>query len=143
MKKGKLLLVDDEEMILKKSKLLLEEYADEIKTALNGKIALDLIKQEEFHCIVCDINMPVMNGIEVIKAVRELKIETPFIFYTGHGSEELMKEAIKYGAFDFLDKPGLDGLEEIVQRGLAEGTGEKDPSDADFVSEYQKLLTDT
>lgn len=138
--KGNLLIVDDEEMILKKSKILLEDLADEIFTAINGFEALKILENEVIDCIVCDINMPGMSGIDVIKEVRNRKIEVPFIFYTGHGSDSLMREAIKYGAFDFLDKPSLDGLEEVVERGLNSSIKIEESEDSNFMSEYQKLM---
>lgn len=139
-KKGNLLIIDDEDLILKKSKILLEDLADEIYTANNGFLALETLQQNAIHCIVCDINMPGMSGIDVIKEVRKRNIEIPFIFYTGHGSDSLMKEAIKYGAFDFLDKPSLDGLEEVVERGLKTSMKTEFQDDANFMSEYQKLI---
>jgi DNA-binding NtrC family response regulator len=141
--KGNLLIVDDEPLLLKKLKLNLEDYADIIFTAQNGRDALHILETKEVHCIVCDINMPLMNGVEVLKEIREKKSDTPFIFYTGHGNKELMLEAAKYGAFDFLDKPNLDGLEEVVERGLKHGqfksTSELNDS-IQFISEYTKLL---
>lgn len=142
MKKGNLLLVDDEEHILQPLVYILGEYADELFTASNGQDALDLIEKNEIHCIVCDINMPVLNGVDVIKQVRDKNNEVPFIFYTAHGSEELMMEAAKYGAFDFLDKPNMDGLEEVVEKALKVGIneGQTEVSPDDFMSEYQKLL---
>jgi two-component system nitrogen regulation response regulator NtrX len=141
--KGNLLIVDDEVMLLKTLKLNLLEYADDIFTAENGREALEKIEKELIHCIICDINMPKMNGVDVIKALRDKGINTPFIFYTGHGNHELMLEAAKHGAFDFLNKPNLDGLEEVVQRGLKAGVTkeadqELDPSE--FMSEYAMLL---
>lgn len=141
MKKGNLLLIDDEEMILESSKMLLQDIADNIFTAISGKKGLEIIEKENIHCVVCDINMPEMNGVEVIQRVREMNNNVPFIFYTGHGSEQLMREVIKFGAFDFLDKPALDGLEETISRGLREGIGESKPDDPmAFISEYQKIL---
>lgn len=141
MSKGNLLLIDDEEMILESSKMLLADIADNIFTANSGKAGLEILRGEEIHCIVCDINMPDMNGVEVIQHVRKLNPNIPFIFYTGHGSDKLMREAIKYGAFDFLDKPALEGLEETIQRGLREGmSGAKTSDPLAFVSEYQKML---
>jgi YesN/AraC family two-component response regulator len=145
MKKGNLLLIDDEELILKGLKFYLEDYVDEIFLAENGAEGLKIAKEKEVHCIICDINMPVMNGVEVIKGLRATDNDVPFIFYTGHGNHELMMEAIKYGAFDFLNKPSMDGLEDVVVRGLAEGlhrnsgVPERDPES--FVSEYQELLS--
>lgn len=141
-RKGNLLIVDDEDMILDRVEILLEDIADNIYTAVNGKIALEVLNTESIDCILCDINMPVMNGIELIKEVRAKNIETPFIFYTGHGSREHMMEVVKYGAFDFLNKPALDNLEDVVARGLAAGVGADAPADDDFVSEYQQLMED-
>lgn len=139
-KLGNLLLVDDEELILEKSKILLEDLADEIYTAIDGTLALKLLECNEIHCVVCDINMPGLNGIDVIKEVRKRNIDIPFIFYTGHGSTQLMREAIKYGAFDFLDKPSLDGLEEVVQRALATSLDKDCVEEHDFTTEYQNML---
>lgn len=140
--KGNLLLIDDEEMILESSKLLLEGLADNIFTASSGKKGLEIFKSNQIHCIVCDINMPEMNGVEVIEKIRDINESIPFIFYTGHGTEELMLEAVKYGAFDFLDKPALDGLEETIKRALMEGTGQKSSDFSfEFISNYQRLLS--
>lgn len=140
-RKGNLLIVDDEEMILERVQILLEDIADSIYVATNGKEALGVLEKESVDCILCDINMPVMNGIEFIKAVRAKNNNTPFIFYTGHGSREHMLEVIKYGAFDFLNKPALENLEDIVSRGLAAGVGAEIPkTEDDYVSEYHKLM---
>lgn len=144
MNKGNLLIVDDEEIILKRLKFNLEDYADNVYTSINGVLALKEIEKYEIHCIVCDINMPKMNGVELIKEIRAQNNNVPFIFYTAHGNQDLMMEAVKYGAFDFLDKPNLDGLEEVVSRGLQEGYGTNNNEDAtvsdDYLSEYKKLL---
>jgi DNA-binding NtrC family response regulator len=141
MSKGNLLIVDDEPMIVKNLKITLEEYASEIFIAGNGLEALEIIKNQTIHCVICDINMPKMDGVQVIKALRDQQNDVPFIFYTGHGNKELMLEAAKYGAFDFLDKPNLDGLEEVVSKGLEAGFKKRDSqSSEDFESEYLKLL---
>ncbi len=143
MTKGNLLIVDDEVKLLKRLKFNLEDLADEIYTAENGIEALESLKHNKIHCIICDINMPKMNGVEVIKNIRSNNINIPFIFYTAHGNEELMMEAIKYGAFDFLNKPNLDGLEEVVAKGLKEGTQTKislSSKKDNFKSNYQKIL---
>jgi DNA-binding NtrC family response regulator len=143
MKKGNLLIVDDEPIIVKRLKFNLEEYADNVFTAENGLIALEVLKEQDIHCVICDINMPKLNGVEVIKKIRSDENEVPFIFYTGHGNQELMMQAVKYGAFDFLNKPNLDGLEDVVMRGLSEGYNKKESKTDDaYISDYQKLLDD-
>ncbi len=142
-KKGTLLIIDDEELIVDRVSILLEDLADKILTASNGKEGLQVLDTNEVNCVLCDINMPVMNGIELIKQVRGKGNNVPFIFYTGHGSQSLMLEVVKYGAFDFLNKPALENLEEIVAKGLKAGTGNAEiEEDGDFVSEYKKLLED-
>ena len=83
-----------------------------------------------------------MDGIETIKRVREQNNEIPFIFYTGHGDDLLIKEAVKYGAFEFLNKPELDNLEEVVERGLKFGFKIKNDDFEDPQSSYRKLLKD-
>lgn len=144
MSKGNLLIVDDEQMIVERISMLLEDVADNVYTAFNGIEALAVLKEQEVHCIICDINMPKMNGVEVLKRIRAQKNSVPFIFYTAHGSEELMREAIKYGAFDFLSKPNLAGLEEVIKKGLSEGFEGTNKNSEDvesaFLSDYQRML---
>jgi len=143
MSKGNLLLVDDETLLLERLELWLGDLADKVYTAENGLQALDVLEKNQIHCVVCDINMPKMNGVEVIKKVRELNNPVPIIFYTGHGNDELMLEVSKYGAFDFLNKPDMDGLEEVVTLGLKagmKGPDDQNGSEEDNLSEYQKLL---
>jgi DNA-binding NtrC family response regulator len=139
---GNLLIVDDEPLLLRTLESSLEDCADRIFVAEDGQAALDLLARETIHCIICDINMPRMNGVELIKRLRATESEIPFIFYTGHGNHQLMEEAAMYGAFDFLHKPNLEGLEEVVTRGLAVGSGDG-PSEAtpeEDMSEYRRLL---
>lgn len=124
MSKGNLLLIDDEVLLLQRTSMLLEDIADEVYTAESGAQGLDLLNSNDIHCIICDINMPEMNGVEVLEKVRTSHPDIPFIFYTGHGSRELMKKAVKLGAFDFIDKPFLRGLEAVATAGLKAGQGE-------------------
>ncbi len=140
--KGNLLIVDDEVLIVNNLKITLEEYASEIYSAHNGLEALEVLAKHEIHCIICDINMPKMNGVEFIKTIRANQNEVPVIFYTGHGNQALMLEVAKYGAFDFLDKPNLDGLEEVIKNGLNKGFSRNDNKEdiASFECDYAKLL---
>lgn len=139
--KGNLLLIDDEPILLQSLKSVLEDLADEIYTAENGSKGYEVFKANTVHCIVCDINMPVMNGVELLKKLQAENCSVPLIFYTGHGNRELMLQAATYGAFDFLDKPMLFGLEEVVTRALAtrNSTAPKSTDD-EFMSEYTKML---
>ena len=82
MKKGKLLIVDDEIDLLKSIKILLEDLADSIELARDGQEAIEILSREEFQCVICDINMPRKNGVEVIAEMRRQGNNVPFIFYT-------------------------------------------------------------
>ncbi len=145
MKKGNLLIVDDEVMIVDILKMTLKDSADYIYSAYNGLEALEVLEKEAVHCVICDIKMPKMTGVDLIKEIRQRGSEVPFIFYTGHGNEDLMKEAAKYGAFDFLDKPNLQGLVEVIHMGLRKGF-ERKTEDAksweEVQTEYAKMLND-
>lgn len=141
--KGNLLIVDDEPLILTIIKYRLTSVADKIYLANDGVEALEVLKNETIHCVICDINMPRMNGVEVIKNIRANGNEVPFIFYTAHGNHDLMLEAAKYGAFEFLSKPNLDGLESVIGKGLKEGIDRKlgiQVTEDVYMSEYLKLL---
>ncbi len=145
MKKN-ILIVDDEEFIVENLAALLEGVVDKAFTAFNGKEALEIIKSNDIVCIISDIKMPQMDGVELIKEVRALGDETPFIFFTAHGNDELMKEVAKHGAFDFIDKPDFQGLEEMITRGLVRGfdlaikTEAKKKSSEQITKEYNDLL---
>ncbi len=146
MGKGNLLIVEDEEVLSSLLQDLLEPHADKIGAAYNGLEGIEAVKNNTYHAIVCDINMPKMNGIEFIAKMRELKYEHPIIFYTAHGNEQLMREALSYGAFDFLAKPHFDNLEETVIKALNhglelfQGTGEVSEPSVD--DELAKMIKD-
>ncbi|HXH75346.1 MAG TPA: response regulator [Bacteriovoracaceae bacterium] len=142
MAKGNLLIVDDEVLLLNILTRNLEDCADKIYTAVDGIDALAILEKEQVHCVICDINMPRMNGLALIKKIRADNNQIPFIFFTGHGNGELMLEVSKYGAYDFFNKPDYEGLEEAILRGLSDGFKEplKRGSQEEFLSEYHKML---
>ncbi|HAZ13440.1 MAG: hypothetical protein A2X86_14550 [Bdellovibrionales bacterium GWA2_49_15] len=142
MRKTTLLIIDDEKVLLENVAELLAGIADNIVTCDNPFKAIEVLKEGHVHCVICDIFMPGMNGVEVIKKTRELKNEVPFIFYTGHGNKDLMLEVAKYGALDFIDKPNMDGLEHAVVQGLKLGLeqGKQPPDVESDLKDYRKLL---
>ena len=117
--KKKLLIVDDEEAIRELLVDALEEADHEIATAQNGKEALLLSQQRHFDCILTDIRMPVMSGFEFIKELRKTNSTVPVIFFTTFNDSENMKQALKYGAFDFISKPHFEKLMETVKAAYA------------------------
>ncbi len=119
--KGNLLIVEDDTMLLKMVKKNLEDSADVIYLASNGVEALDLLTSEKIHCVLCDINMPRMNGLDLLMHVRERMLSTPFIFFSGNGDKVLVERAMNHGAFDFIEKTEMKRLEGVVSSGLKAG----------------------
>jgi DNA-binding NtrC family response regulator len=94
----------------------------EITSAENGEEGLAAIQAKKFHAVLSDINMPKMNGLEVLKKTRESGLEVPFIVLSGFGDKANTVEALRLGAFDFLDKPfDISHLEGVVLKALELG----------------------
>lgn len=113
-----LLIIDDEPDLLDLLSMGLGEIATKVFTAKNGKEALEIITKEEIHCIVSDVNMPVMNGIAFVRTLRQKGLDVPVIFYTAHLDFELQDQLGGISSFELVSKPGMSGLEEVVSRRL-------------------------
>ena len=101
------LLIEDEESIRRVMSRILKEENDQyqVTEAEDGKQGLDLLFKRQFDLVLCDIKMPKMDGIEVLKKVNDKMPGIPFIMLTGHGNIETAVEAMKLGAYDFISKP--------------------------------------
>ena len=101
------LLIEDEESIRRVMSRILKEENDQYKIteAVDGKQGLDLLFKIQFDLVLCDIKMPKMDGIEVLKKANDEMLNIPFIMLTGHGNIETAVEAMKLGAYDFISKP--------------------------------------
>ncbi len=102
---AKILVIDDEAAIRKALKETLEYEQHQVDTAKDGFEALDKIKKTQYDIILLDIKMPKMDGLEVLDEILKISPETPVIMITGHGTIETAVEALKKGAYDFLEKP--------------------------------------
>ncbi|USZ67078.1 response regulator [Halorussus salilacus] len=115
----RVLLVDDEPGVADLAAEYLERIADDmsVRTATAAPDGLELVGDEEFDCVVSDYNMPEMNGLEFLEAVRDGYPSLPFILYTGKGSEEIASEAISAGVTEYLQKEtGTDHYEVLANR---------------------------
>ena len=103
----KILIIEDEEPIRRVLvKILTEENSEFVLSeAVDGKQGIKLINDEEFDLILCDIELPKMDGLEVLEQAKKSGISTPFIMLTGHGNVETAVHAMKVGAYDFIPKP--------------------------------------
>jgi len=102
------LYVDDEPSLLEIASIYLAEtYPDIVcETAISAHIALDLVREKHFDAIVSDYQMPGMDGIAFLNALRDAGDTTPFIIFTGKGREEIVIQAINSGADYYIQKGG-------------------------------------
>jgi len=119
MKNTKILIVDDEKMIRERLKRLLEMDDFEVLTAEDGEKALNSFRQENPKIVIADIKMPGMDGIEILKAIKSESDKTEVIMMTGHGGIDTAIQALKAGAFSYIQKPvEYDELEIDINRAL-------------------------
>ena len=121
-----LLIVDDEVELAKLLAGFIQTKALQVTVCHNAIDALERLNDVEFDCIVSDMSMPMMNGVEFLKEVRRRENDVPFIIYTGFGSDELILEAAKFGCFEFIEKPLMTGLQEAIKRAIAQNNKMKD-----------------
>jgi UDP-3-O-[3-hydroxymyristoyl] N-acetylglucosamine deacetylase len=119
MAKAKILVVDDEEGILKSIVGILQDEGYETLTARDGREALQCYQAESPDAFLLDIWMPDMDGIEVLKRLQEIDVDTAVVVISGHGTISTAIKAVKLGAFDFIEKPlSMDILLAILEKAL-------------------------
>ena len=111
---SKLLLIDDEEGIRKVFSISLKSDGYDVATAATGQQGIDLFQKEFFPIVLTDIKMPGMDGIEVLRRVKEINPEVEVIVITGHGDMESAIQSLHLGASDFITKPVSDQLLSIA-----------------------------
>jgi DNA-binding NtrC family response regulator len=101
----KVLIIDDERAIRRALKEILEYENCQVLEAENGKEGLEMIRSNSLDVIFCDIKMPLVDGMELLEQVQLEGNEVPIVMISGHGTLETAVQAIKIGAFDFIEKP--------------------------------------
>ena len=129
-----LLIVDDEKNILLtlKRAVEIEGYACEV--AGGGKLALEVFAAKPVDAVIMDVRMPDLNGLEVLKRMKELRPLTPVIMMSGHGSFETAVAATRLGAYTFVPKP-IDREQLLVSLRNALGSKARDEELADLKTE--------
>jgi len=100
-----ILVVDNEETTRETLLKILEREGYHVLMANDGQAALEIIKERRINVVVSDVCMPRMDGNKLLKMAKTLRPEVEVIFMTGHGKMEMGIEALKEGAFDFIQKP--------------------------------------
>jgi DNA-binding NtrC family response regulator len=102
---SKILIIDDERSIRRTLKEILEFESHEVETVEDGIAGVKEAMANDYDVIFCDIKMPQMDGMEVLTKLKNEGLETPIVMISGHGNIETAVEAIKSGAYDFIEKP--------------------------------------
>jgi two-component system, LuxR family, response regulator FixJ len=108
--KGIVHLIDDDEALRDSLAFLLRAAQIEVRTYASAVAFLDALPDARASCVITDVRMPGMSGIDLLRRLQELKIGMPVIVITGHGDVPLAVEAMKIGALDFLEKPFDDDV---------------------------------
>ena len=112
-----ILVVDDEEAQRTLLAGFLEKKDYTVTTAASGKEAIEKNRTAGFDLAILDLKMPEIDGVEAMAKMKEIDPETDFIILTGYGTVESAVEAMKLGAYDYLNKPiNLDELELMIER---------------------------
>src|SRR5438132_8422965 len=115
----RILVVDDEPMMADSLKQNLTEEGYTVDTSSTGTDAIELFDQGGHHLAICDLQLPDMDGLEVMRHMKDARPTTEVIVVTGYGSVERAVEATKAGAFYFVEKPfDFEELEPLVQKAL-------------------------
>lgn len=119
MRTKKILVVDDEPKMRQTIREILEGENYIVKESGDGLDAITKIKEENFHVVLLDINLPLKNGLEVLKEIKIIRPDLPVIMFTAFGSNERIISAMKIGAYDYIDKPfELDQLIFVINRAV-------------------------
>jgi DNA-binding NtrC family response regulator len=102
---GRILIADDEAAIANGLSAILNDAGYEVEVAADGQKALERLANERFGVVLADLKMPKLDGIALLKSIRERNIPTEFVMITGQGSTEMAIEAMKEGAADYIEKP--------------------------------------
>jgi two-component system, LuxR family, response regulator FixJ len=98
-------VIDDDDAVRQSLEFLLKTAGITVRGFESAKAFLDVLPEIRSGCIITDVRMPELSGIELLRRVKEREIDIPVIVITGHGDITLAVEAMKLGAVDFLEKP--------------------------------------
>ncbi len=118
---AKILIIEDEASIRRVLiKILSEENENyQVEEAEDGNQGYEKIKNNDYDLVLCDIKMPIMDGEELLEAVKKIKPEIPMVMISGHGDMETAINTMRLGAFDYISKPpDLNRLLNTVRNAL-------------------------
>jgi len=120
-KKAKVFVVDDDESVRDSLRSLIRSAGLSVETFASAQQFLASAHSHEPSCLVLDVRLPGLNGLDLQRRLAETRIDTPIVFITGHGDIPMSVRAMKAGAVEFLTKPFrdedlLDAIQQAVER---------------------------
>lgn len=120
--KLKILVIDDNKEFCQNIKDVLELKNLNVETAFDGLKGLDMVKEHDFDLTLLDIKMPIMNGVETFKRIKEINPKMPVIMVTAFAVEDLIRQALREGAYGALKKPlDFDKLFSLIDNAMSKG----------------------
>lgn len=115
----KILVVDDEKVIIRSCEMILKAEGFNVQGILSAKEAILRLEQEDYDLVFTDLNMPEVDGITLIRWIKQKKPETGIVIITGYPSQETIKEALELGIIDYVPKPFTPAvLTDVAQRAV-------------------------
>jgi CheY-like chemotaxis protein len=102
---NRILIIDDDEMVLRVTQDILVGEGFEVVATADGPRGIELYKNHSPDLVLLDLALPTMNGLEVLRRIRDIDPEAVVIMVTGYGTKDASEVALRYGAYDFLQKP--------------------------------------
>jgi len=120
MKQGKILIADDNALNRDNLSQFLKDECYEVKTARDGREAIELFLEDKYDIVITDLKMPNIDGLELLKYIKENNHDNIVIMITGYGTIDIAVEAMRLGAFDFITKPIKQDLVKLsVERAMS------------------------
>jgi DNA-binding NtrC family response regulator len=119
MAAGRILLVEDRDSLRRMLERALAEEGYEVDAAADGKGGMERVAQQPYDIVLTDLKLPDASGLDVVAASKAAQPETPVVVLTGYGSVKVAVEAMKLGAYDFLEKPvAIDDLARLIAEAI-------------------------
>jgi two-component system, LuxR family, response regulator FixJ len=124
-------VIDDDDAVRDSLEFLLTAAGIEVRTYVSAQAFLETLENSVSGCVITDVRMPEVSGIELLQRIQEMQLVLPVIVITGHGDVPLAVEAMKIGAVDFLEKPFDDEVLLAAVRAALRRKGAEDGREAE------------
>ena len=141
---GKILVVDDEPIVLRSCEGILKSEGYSITLATGGQEAINILQKDDYDLVITDLKMPEVDGIDLIRWVRNSKPATGVVIITGYPSQETIKDALNLGIIDYLPKPFtppvlIDVTSKAMKMAMVRAVPEKTPEEDEIESKTAEL----